>query len=50
MIALIVMTVMLVIMLCVLAYRLATYALPFMLALAAASFAYGTEQERLEPG
>lgn len=42
MIGLIVMTVMLVIVLCVLAYRLATYALPFMAALAAARFAHGT--------
>lgn len=32
----------LVIMMCVLAYRLATYALPLMLALEAARFAYGT--------
>lgn len=42
MVAAIVMTVMLVGMLCVLAYTLATYALPFMLALAAARFAYET--------
>lgn len=42
MIAVIVMTVPLVIVLCVLAYRLATYALPFLLALEIARFAYGT--------
>lgn len=42
MIAVIVMTVPLVIMLCVLAYRLATFALPFMLALEAVHFAYAT--------
>lgn len=42
MVAGIVMTVMLVGMLCVLAYTLATYALPFMFALAAARFAYET--------
>ncbi|PSJ56126.1 hypothetical protein [Kumtagia ephedrae] len=42
MIALTVVTVTLVIMLCVLAYRLATYALPFMVALGAARYAYGT--------
>ncbi|MFI0849011.1 hypothetical protein [Mesorhizobium sp. IMUNJ 23232] len=42
MVAAIVMTVILVGMLCVLAYTLATYALPFMLALAAARFAYET--------
>lgn len=42
MVAAIVMTSMLVGMLCVLAYTLATYALPFMLALAAARFAYET--------
>jgi hypothetical protein len=41
MIAVILLTVPLVIMLCVLAYRLATYALPFMLALEIARFAYG---------
>ncbi len=40
--ALIVMTVPLVIMLCILAYRLATFALPLMVALAAARFAYST--------
>lgn len=40
--ALIVMTVPLVIMLSILAYRLATFALPFMVALAAARFAYST--------
>lgn len=42
MVAAIVMTVMLVGMLCVLAYTLATYALPFMLAVAVARFAYET--------
>jgi len=42
MVAAIVMTAMLVGMLCVLAYTLATYALPFMLAVAAAQFAYET--------
>ncbi len=42
MVAAIVMTLMLVGMLCVLAYTLATYALPFMLAVAAARFAYET--------
>ena len=42
MIAPILMALMLVIMLCVLAYRLATFALPFMLALEAARFAYTT--------
>lgn len=42
MVAAIVMTVMLIGTLCVLAYTLATYALPFMLALAAARFAYET--------
>jgi hypothetical protein len=42
MIALIVVTVMLTGMMCVLAYTLAIYALPFMLALAAPRFAYGT--------
>ena len=42
MIALIVVTIMLTGMMCVLAYTLAIYALPFMLALAAARFAYGT--------
>lgn len=42
MVAALVMIVMLVGMLCVLAYTLATYALPFMLALAAARFAYET--------
>lgn len=42
MIALIVVTIMLIGMMCVLAYTLAIYALPFMLALAAARFAYGT--------
>lgn len=42
MIAAIVMTVMLMGMLCALAYTLATYALPFMLALAVARFAYET--------
>lgn len=42
MIALILMTVLLVVMLCVLAYRLATFALPFMLTLETARFAYGT--------
>lgn len=42
MIAVILMTVPLVIMLCVLAYRLATFALPFMLALEAARFAFAT--------
>lgn len=41
-IAVILLTVPLVIMLCVLAYRLATFALPFMLALEAARFAYAT--------
>lgn len=48
MIAVILLTVPLVIMLCVLAYRLATFALPFMLALEAARFAYGTGGS--EPG
>lgn len=43
MIAVILLTVLLVIMVCVLAYRLATFALPFMLALEAASFAYAIE-------
>jgi len=42
MIALIVVTIMLIGMMCVLAYTLAIYALPFMLALAAARFAYST--------
>ncbi|MBX3576093.1 MAG: hypothetical protein KF723_02705 [Rhizobiaceae bacterium] len=42
MIAVVLLTVPLVIMLCVLAYRLATYAMPFMLALGAARFAYAT--------
>lgn len=42
MIAPILMALTLVIMLCVLAYRLATVALPFMLALEAARFAYAT--------
>lgn len=42
MVAAIVMTAMLIGMLCVLAYTLATYALPFMLAVAAAQFAYDT--------
>lgn len=42
MIAPILMALTLVIMLCVLAYRLATYAVPFMLALAVARLAYGT--------
>lgn len=42
MIAVMLLTVPLVIMLCVLAYRLATYAIPFMLALEAARFAYVT--------
>lgn len=42
MIAVILLTVSLVVMLCVLAYRLATYALPFMLALEIARFAYAT--------
>lgn len=42
MIAMIVVTVMLTGMMCVLAYTLAIYALPFMLAIAAARFAYGT--------
>lgn len=42
MIVLIVMTVTLVITLCVLAYKLASLALPFMLALAVARFAYST--------
>jgi hypothetical protein len=42
MIAMIVVTVMLTGMMCVLAYTLAIYALPFMLALAATRFAYGT--------
>lgn len=42
MIALMLLTVPLVIMLCVLAYRLATYAMPFTLALEAARFAYAT--------
>lgn len=42
MIAMIVVTVMLTGMMCVLAYMLAIYALPFMLALAATRFAYGT--------
>ena len=41
MIAVILLTVPLVIMLCVLAYRLVTFALPFMLALEAARFAHG---------
>lgn len=40
--ALIVVTVMLIGMMCVLAYMLAIYALPFMVALAATRFAYGT--------
>ncbi|WP_119390745.1 hypothetical protein [Taklimakanibacter lacteus] len=40
--AMIVVTVMLIGMMCVLAYTLAIYALPFMLALAATRFAYGT--------
>jgi hypothetical protein len=42
MIAMIVVTVMLIGMMCVLAYTLAIYALPFMLAIAATRFAYGT--------
>lgn len=42
MIAMILATVMLIGMMCVLAYTLAIYALPFMLALAVARFAYGT--------
>ena len=42
MIAVILMTVPLVILLCVLAYRLATFALPFMLAVEAARFAFAT--------
>lgn len=42
MIAVILLTVPLVIMLCVLAYLLATFALPFMLAVEAARFAYAT--------
>jgi hypothetical protein len=42
MIAVILLTVPLVIVMGVLAYRLATFALPFMLALEAARFAYGT--------
>lgn len=42
MIAVILMIVPLIVMLCVLAYRLATFALPLMLALEAAGFAYGT--------
>ncbi|GAA4106955.1 hypothetical protein ACFFTN_10525 [Aminobacter aganoensis] len=42
MIAVILLTVPLLIMLCVLAYRLATYAVPFMLALETVLFAYAT--------
>lgn len=42
MIAPIFMAMTLVVMMCVLAYRLATFALPLMVALAAARFAYGT--------
>lgn len=42
MIAMIVVTIMLIGMTCVLAYTLAIYALPFMVALAATRFAYGT--------
>lgn len=42
MIAVILLTVPLVIMLCALAYRLATFAMPFMLALEAARFAFAT--------
>lgn len=42
MIAIIVATIMLIGMMCVLAYTLAIYALPFMLAIAATRFAYGT--------
>jgi hypothetical protein len=42
MVALIVVTVMLIGVMCVFAYTLAIFALPFMLALAAARFAYGT--------
>lgn len=42
MIAVILLTAPLVIMLCVLAYRLATYAMPLMLALEVARFAYAT--------
>ena len=42
MITVILLTVPLIIMLCVLAYHLATFALPFMLALEAARFAYDT--------
>ena len=42
MIAMIVLTVMLIGAMCFLAYTLATYALPFMVALEAARFAYGT--------
>lgn len=42
MIVMIVVTIMLIGMMCVLAYTLAIYALPFMLALAATRFAYGT--------
>ena len=42
MMALIVVTIMLIGMMCVLAYTLAIYALPFMLAVTAARFAYGT--------
>lgn len=42
MIAMIVVTIMLIGTMCVLAYTLAIYALPFMLALAATRFAYGT--------
>jgi hypothetical protein len=42
MIAMIVVTIMLIGMMCVLAYTLAIYALPFMLAIAATRFAYAT--------
>lgn len=42
MIAMIVVTIMLIGMMCVLAYTLAIYALPFMVTLAATRFAYGT--------
>ncbi len=50
MIALIAVIVMLIGMMCVLAYTLAIYALPFMLALAAMRFAYGTGAGRIGAG
>lgn len=50
MLAVIILTLALVAVLCVLAYRLATFALPFMLALATARFAHGAEAGWLGAG